>query len=254
MSTSPDVFTRVPPSTNERRSLLTPLESARGVLAMHRNGRRLFADGMLLFEESRFPGAAMFAVLAQEEFGKAVNMGFHAVIDEEGGQKQLWKRAYESHRQKNFHSLTVGIVTGHLRIADNAQSSDPVQDAAREYLRVRERATYVDCVSGPECWSLPSVAFGRSDSLATLGRVFAAVRKLFMPSEAIGQIGKVWAEALEGLPSPTLSQQGELTRCHDAIEWAKSREAQRLDEVDHEEALEWTRKMRERLTALESGQ
>ena len=109
-------FATVSIEAQKRRDALTPLTVGRGVLAMHRNGRRLFSDALRLLEGHRYQSAVMLAILAHEEFGKASSMGIFTVVQDPQGLRKLWLNVFESHSQKNSQSIAVGVVTRQLDV------------------------------------------------------------------------------------------------------------------------------------------
>jgi AbiV family abortive infection protein len=206
---------------------------------------------MALLEAGRFSSAAMMVILAQEEFGKAVSLGIFAVIEDPQKCRKLWKAVYEDHKQKSVQSLLVGVVTGRLRGAEEVAM--PLGKRATEFRLIRERATYVDCVVGPEAWSLPAAVIGRGESMELAEDVFAAMRQYPMPSRAVGLIAEVWVKALKGAGHGAPVDEREIVRGTEAVEWARSAIAQRLDSVDRAEGTLWNGEMRRRLMALKGG-
>lgn len=240
-------FWKVPLSTGRRRSPLEPVEAARGVLAVHRNGRRLFQDAVSLVELGRYPGAAATAVLAHEEFGKANALGMLAFLHREQDLTKFWREMLESHSAKNTNSLAMGWVTGRLKLPEKRDQIGGGLTLTEELVRLRERSTYVDCVRGREAWSMPEVAIGREEAMGCLKVVFATTSKILTPTQVVGRMAETWARALATKAQLTPSEEAELVRARAAEVWAKGRDAAMLAELDLAEARQWNKDVEGRL-------
>ena len=79
MSEEPGAFSHVDYSAAPYRQSLSPRDTGRGVLAAHRNARRLFRDALLLLEHGRCASAVSTAILAQEEAAKPLTIAMLAM-------------------------------------------------------------------------------------------------------------------------------------------------------------------------------
>src|SRR5437870_17767 len=166
-----DVFSRVDINAPAHRGLLSPRDVGRGILASHRNARRLFRDALLLFENGRYPGAVSMAILAHEEKSKEFAVGIVAA-----GPQVPPSLARELSPWKDFaHHVRKNATTLELARMDEGM--------AESYVRCRERCTYVDCVQGSERWSLPDAVLDREKALALLRQIRGALQRILSAAQ-----------------------------------------------------------------------
>lgn len=209
------------------------------MLAVHRNTRRLYNDALVLLENGRFPASVMMTILALEEAAKPLIIGPIGIllpvppliaISEEGKRlpARMW-RAFEDHEHKNKMTLDM-----HLRVGEfppavrEALEAIGQQAAAETNVRMRERATYVDCVQGAERWSVPDAVIDGGFALDLM----RAARK------SLGRIPTP-AQVVNGCRKSDLASQVPRDRLESFRLWAESREAERLSETDIAEQREW---------------
>jgi AbiV family abortive infection protein len=212
--TSADVFLRVEVNVPAHRGLLSPRDLGRGILAAHRNARRLFRDAVLLLENGRYPGAVSMAILAHEEKSKSFTVGVIASeLQVPPSLFSPWKD-FSHHAHKNATTLELARMD---------------EGMAESYVRCRERCTYVDCVQGPERWSLPEAVLGREEALVLLRTIRKALQRILTATQLARLQGA--NEIAADVCSP------EALRA--LREWSETEEAAELSRLDLEEQREW---------------
>jgi AbiV family abortive infection protein len=239
-----DVFERVEVSVPPYRDALKPRDVGRGILATHRNTRRLFRDALVLLENGRYPGAVGLAILAQEEAAKPQTIGYistkptsSALVDE---WRRLW-RDFEDHAKKNLVTLELHRLLGNFPsdVREELENVD-TKDEAESYVRLRERCTYVDCVQGEERWSLPEAVLDREAVLVFFQAIRKALQRIYTAEQVTRLHGTSEAAALVCSPEALQALR----------EWSGTKEAAELSRLDLEEQSEWNAETGAALTRL----
>lgn len=242
-------FARVDVGVDPHRGPLSPRDVGRGILAAHRNARRLFRDALLLLENGRYTGAVSMAILAHEEAAKPLTLGMigaeplppHLTSDSEWSRarilKMLW-RDFEDHSRKNADSIRL---LARRTPETTAEERDQDEELAESFVRIRERCTYVDCVQGPERWSMPDLVLDESDGVLFLGLVRRRIGTIPTAAGlARAQADNQWSAAW-GPPE-----------CIKALrEWSETPEAQELSDTDLAETTQWVEEVDAVLTRLD---
>jgi AbiV family abortive infection protein len=242
-----DLFTAVEITVPIHRGVLTPREVGLGVLAAHRNARRLFLDALVLLESNRIPGAVSMAILAQEEASKDITIGMisatrelraphllELVLPARNFPKRLWER-FTQHKRKNAATLSLYRIVGDRR---DTLSKEEISDLAESYVRLRERCTYLDCVEGPQRWSVPETLLGRDQAVTILRGIRTVIGRIPTPAQIAG------THPTEPQALVALLNQRRLAALR---EWAESTEAADLSTKDLEEARDWATSVDARL-------
>lgn len=222
------------------RAGLTPSEVGRGVLATHRNARRLMLDAVCLFENQRYPGALSMAILANEESGKALTLAKVAAYDvtlppaialawpPHRVTRRLW-RTFGDHEAKHQETIRLHMGIGNVPpdAKDVADFAAPA--LAKIYATKRERATYADCVQGQERWSVPEVIVSRGATLTTLRNVRQTLEHIITPAVAVAAVAQ--SERMVAFSSRE--------RIRAMLDWSESEEAHALSKADLIELVVW---------------
>jgi AbiV family abortive infection protein len=228
------VFTKVDPSIPVCRDRISVRDFGRGILAVHRNARRLFSDGLLLLEKGRYPGALSMAILAHEEVAKQLTLGLLVTEprpsplipgrwSRERVMTQLWAD-FENHTGKNATSLRLLEI-----VQKRAPDAKRRKDMADTLVRLRERSTYLDCVQGRERWSLPEVVVTRQEAVLFMRFVRKAIGYIMLPGETAGAHARnEWAARM---CSPE--------RLDALRAWSETAEAAELSQLDADEHQRW---------------
>lgn len=246
-------FAKVDLLTAAHRGGLTPSEVGRGVLAAHRNARRLLLDALCLFEHGRSASALVMTILANEEGGKTLAISLAGVCERElpptdahqawSPLRQSW-RDFKDHDGKNEATLGLHSLVGDFPPeAREGLAAIDVGSVAAGYGTMRERATYVDCVQGAERWSLPEAIVDGEAALTMLQATRKALGRIITPATAAEVVAK--AESVVPLSSHERRQA--------MLDWSASAEAAELSKIDLAEVMEWSKQMDAALARAEQA-
>lgn len=239
---SAEAFSFVDLDKTRFRDPLTPADAARGMLATHRNMRRLFDDALLLLENARYPSATTTALLAHEEAPKAMAIVMiltwlppPSVLDKDKAKqlrRLLWA-PFNDHAEKNRQALDL-----HRRLGDwpaelrESVASMNTQELAEDFVELRERGTYTECVQGRERWSIPEMVVDRATAALFVSLARRTFGRLLVPNTTLRTL------AANQMVTRLIGDRraGEIQR------WADSAEAQRLSDADCAEHERWLKR------------
>jgi AbiV family abortive infection protein len=250
--TAREEFAFVDLNVAKHRGPLSPIDMGRGVLATHRNARRLFLDAMLLLEYGRYPTALSTAILAHEEAAKHLAIGFASVIDFSPSpmsvlgnpklRKQLvravWKE-FESHTHKNRATLDLHRIAGDFKPEVRSTLEASARDMADTYVALRGRGTYVDSVHGPERWSTPDKVIDRELATTMMVSIRRSMQRIVTAAQIAGShAARATTAGLDAHRAAALK------------DWAESAEAEQLSQLDRAEQAAWIHDVDEIFTRL----
>jgi AbiV family abortive infection protein len=163
------------------------------------------------------------AVLAHEEAAKDKIIGYLGLCALQGRSlRRAWREYFESHGHKTRVTIeAVRMIQARAEGPDDKVFADGLVTA-------RERATYVDCVQGPERWATPDALVDRGGALDIL----RAARQAFIGPLAPALVVRAFAAA-------QARDAGETPTTRAWRDWSETAEARELSDLAASEARDF---------------